>query len=99
MTRLPTGAPIRPVCQAGMSLSSVNTLGGTEGCAADGQLLLNTLPVRQIEPTYLTTIDCFAVTGAPVPLIRVLTISLLGGAILGTLICGTPPTPAVTVGR
>src|SRR5262245_3261176 len=98
MTRLPTGMPTRPVFQAGISWPSVNTFGGTDGCVADGQLLLNALPVRQIEPTYLTTIDCLAWIGAPEPLISVLTTSLLGGVFLGTEICGAPPGPADTVG-
>src|SRR5690348_14951251 len=99
MIRLPTGTPTRPVFHAGISFPRVNTLGGAEGCAADGQLLLNTLPSRQIEPTYLTTTDCPALTAAPVPLISVLTTSLLGGLVLGTVICGAPPAPAETVGR
>src|SRR5215813_6950950 len=99
MTRLPTGIPTSPVFQAGMSWPSVNRLGGTVGWAAEGQLLLNNWPVRQIEPAYLTTMDCLACNGAPVPLIRVLTTSLLGGAVFGTEICGTPPGPAEMVGR
>src|SRR5215467_5924199 len=99
MTRLPVGTPTRPVFQAGIRWSRLNTFGGTVGCVADGQLLLKTLPVRQIEPTYLTTTDWCSLIGAPVPWISVLLTSLAGGAFFGTLICGTPPTPAATVGR
>ena len=70
MSRLPTGTPTRPVFHAGISCPSVNTLGGDVGAEVVGQLSLNTLPVRQIEATYLTTIDCPAVTGVHVPWIR-----------------------------
>src|SRR5215813_13819560 len=99
MTRLPTGTPTMPVFQAGIRRSRLNTVGGAVGCVPDGQLLLNTLPVRQIEPTYLATMDWCAWIGAPVPWISVLATSWLGGAVFGTVICGTPPGPAATVGK
>src|SRR5215472_11309346 len=99
MTRLPTGTPTKPVFHAGISWPSLNTFGGVVGCASDGQSSLNTLPVRQIDPTYLTTIASPAFTGTPLPLIRVFTTSLRGGADFGMAICGEAPTWALTVGR
>src|SRR5215469_3071999 len=99
MTRLPTGTPTRPVFHAGISWPSWNTFGGVVGCCSDGQLSLNTLPVRQIDPTYLTTIASLAFTGAPVPLIRVFTTSLLGGADFGMAICGDAPVAVEIFGR
>src|SRR5579859_1006177 len=99
MTRLPTGTPTSPVFQAGISCPSLNRPGGAVGCAADGQLSLNTFPVCQIAPTYLTTIDWPAFTAAPVPLISVFTTSLLGGDAFGMWICGADPATAWTVGR
>src|SRR5215472_935675 len=99
MTRLPTGTPTRPVFHAGISWPSWNTFGGVVGCATDGQLSLNTLPVRQIDPTYLTTTASPAFSGAPVPLISVFTTSLLGGPDFGMAICGDTPADALTLGK
>src|SRR5215470_13718661 len=99
MTRLPTGMPTRPVFQAGISFPSLNAVGGAVGCDDDGQLSLNTWRVRQIEATYLTTIDWPAFTAGPVPSIRVFTTILDGGALLGITICGAVPAAAWTVGR
>src|SRR5580658_1343802 len=99
MTRLPTGTPTRPVFHPGMSWPSVNTLGGEVGSEEFGQLSLNTLPVRQIEPTYLTTIDSPAFTGAPVPLISVVTTSLVGGEVLGIVIAGPVAGEELIFGR
>src|SRR5579859_685223 len=99
MIRLPTGTPTRPVFQAGMSCPSVNTFGGVVGDDSVGQLSLNTLPVRQIDPTYLTTIDSPDFTGTPVPLISVVITSLAGGDFFGMAIVGDVPSDAVILGR
>src|SRR5579863_9461954 len=98
MTRLPTGTPTRPVFHAGISCPSWNTFGGVVGAAVVGQLSLNGLPVRQIEPTYLTTIDCPVFTGAPVPWISVVLMSLVGGLDLGMAMVGPVPVWTLTLG-
>src|SRR5215469_10812225 len=98
MTLLPTGRPTRPVFQAGMTLLSGNEVGGAPGWAADGQSLLNSFPVRQIEPIYLVTSVCPGFTAGPVPLISVVTTSLAGGPFLGKARFGAWPGVAETVG-
>src|SRR5579864_8386066 len=98
MTRLPTGMPTSPVFQAGITLLSGNEVGGAAGWAADGQSLLNSLPVRQIEPMYLVTSVCPGWTAGPVPLISVVTTSFAGGAFLGNVSVGAVPVAAETEG-
>src|SRR5262245_4287471 len=98
MTLLPTGTPTRPVFQAAITLSSGNEVGGAAGWDADGQSVLNTLPVRQIEPMYLVTSVCPGRTAGPVPLISVVTTSFLGGAALGNVRVGAVPVVAATDG-
>ena len=66
--------------------------------ATDGQVLPNTLPVRQIEPTYCATTVSPLASFGPVPLISVVTDSLAGGAFFGMLMAGAWPAVAVTVG-
>jgi hypothetical protein len=55
--------------------------------------------VRQFRPTYCVTTSWPLATGAPVPLIRVLTTSALGGDVFGIATVGAFPAAEVTVGR
>src|SRR5258708_4245562 len=99
MTLLPTGTPTRPSFQPGTTFPPSWKLNGRPPGAADGgQVLLNTLPVRQMEPTYWATTVWPLASFGPEPLISVVTDSLAGGVFLGTAMTGDCPDAAVTVG-
>lgn len=68
------------------------------GADADGHVVVNTFPVRQMEPTYCATRVSPLASAGPEPLISVVTDSLAGGALLGTEITGPCPYVVVTVG-
>src|SRR5215469_4450063 len=72
--------------------------GAPVGCADDGQDSLKTLLVRQFTPTYWATTVSPATSLGPLPLIRVVTLSLLGGVFFGTLTAGAWPVLLDTVG-
>src|ERR1700744_5413960 len=97
--RLPTVCPTRPVSQPGMTWLGVAPILKLYGRLRD-QDESNTVPVRQLTPVYWATTSSPLVTVAPVPLIRVLETSVLGGVTpLGILIVGAAPVVALTVGR
>src|SRR3984957_15758459 len=99
MTRLPTVTPARPWFQPFTTWPPSWKLNGRPcGSAADGQVALNTLPVRQIEPTYCATTVSPVTSFGPEPLIRVVTDRPAGGELFGTVMTGAWPGFAVTVG-
>src|ERR1700749_1656470 len=96
ITRLPTVWPTRPLSQPVMTWLGVAPMVKPNGSPRD-QDESNTLPVRQIEPTYwVTTVWPLATTG-PEPLISVLVIRPDGGLCDGILMTGAAPDFAVTV--
>src|ERR1700739_2113524 len=71
ITRLPTGTPARPSFQPGMTPPPSWKLNGIPfGWDDVGQVVLNTLAFRQIEPTYSATTVSPLVSLGPAPLIR-----------------------------
>src|ERR1700722_1915005 len=101
MTRLPILTPVSPFWKPGMTpLPPITKLNGRPAEVEDGQVELNTAPVRQIEATYWATTVCLAVTTGPVPWISVLVTRPLGGVVVfGTVITGAAPAACLTVGR
>src|SRR5215469_6126470 len=97
ITRLPTVWPIRPWFHPGMTWLGVAAMVKPNGCCRV-QEASNTVPLRQIAPTYCTTTVCPLATAGPVPLTSVLLTSLVGGLLDGILIFGAVPAAAVTVG-
>src|SRR5580698_4009835 len=80
MTLDPTRTPGRPSFQPGMtSPPSLNANGSPSAWAEDGQEALNTLPVRQMAPTYWATTVWPVVSFGPVPCTSVVTDSFEGG--------------------
>src|SRR5258708_12244955 len=84
MTLLPTGTPTRPVFQPGMIWAGEAPISKPNGAPRDHEES-KVVRVRQLRPTYWVTTSWPLATGGPDPLIRVLTTSLLGGAVVGTL--------------
>src|ERR1700733_1714989 len=100
MTRLPTLTPVSPFSKPGITpLPPMVKLNGRPAEDDEGQVELNTAPVRQIEATYWATTVCLAVTTGPVPWISVLVTRPVGGAVFGTVITGAAPAACLTVGR
>src|ERR1700759_3971084 len=98
-TRLPTVWPTRPLSQPGMTWLGEAPILKLYGRLRD-QDESNTVPVRQLTPVYCATTSSPLVTTGPVPLIRVLATSVLGGVtFLGIVILGALPLAALTVGR
>src|ERR1700704_3934699 len=98
MTLLPTGMPIRPVFQPGMIWAGEAPISKPNGAPRDHEES-KVVRVRQLRPTYCVTTSWPLATGGPDPLIRVLTTSLPGGAVVGTLTAGAVFALAVTAGR
>src|ERR1022692_1340795 len=100
MTRLPIGTPVRPLMKPGITLVPPRVkLNGVPAEELDGQVELKTLRVRQFTATYCATTVWPATSLGPVPWIRVLTMSLLGGVPFGIVMTGALPVGAVTDGR
>src|SRR5215469_4320639 len=100
ITRLPTGMPASPLLRPGSTCWPPTWKPSRWPAAlwADGQEASNTLPVRQLTPTYcVTTVSPLASLG-PEPLISVVTESLAGGVFFGTEMTGAWPAVAVTDG-
>src|SRR5215467_555332 len=97
ITRLPTVWPIRPLSHPGMTWLGVAAMVKANGCCRV-QEASNTVPLRQMAPTYCTTTVCCLAMAGPVPLTSVLVTSLVGGLVDGILIFGAAPVDAVTVG-
>src|ERR1700744_6216568 len=98
-TRLPTVWPTRPLSQPVMTWLGEAPILKLWGRLRD-QDESNVVPVRQLTPTYWATTSWPLVTVAPVPLIRVLATSVLGGVtFLGIVILGPLPLASLTLGR
>src|SRR5271168_3616897 len=96
-TRLPTVWPTRPSSQP--SITWPTPIVVPNGWWRD-QVESKGFFVRQITPTYWTTMNSPLVTLGPPPLIRVLICSVLGAAVFGMVIFGPlPAVPAVTLGN
>src|SRR5215469_1920601 len=100
ITLLPTGTPASPLLRPGSTCCppTWKLSRCPAASCADGHEASNTLPVRQLTPTYcVTTVSPLASFG-PEPLIRVVTDSLAGGVFFGTEMTGAWPVVAVTDG-
>ncbi len=98
ITRLPTGTPSRPVSQPGMIWAGDAPIWKPNGAPLD-QEESKTARVRQFRPTYWVTTSWPLVIFGPVPLISVLTTSLVGGDVFGIVTVGALPVTGLTVGR
>src|ERR1700727_3005367 len=100
MTRLPTLTPVSPFSKPGITpWPPMVKLNARPAEDDEGQVELNTAPVRQIEATYWATTVCLAVTTGPVPWTSVLVTRALGAAVFGTVMTGATPAACLTVGR
>src|SRR5581483_2606961 len=97
MTRLPTFTPTNPLSQPGMTWLGEAPMVKPNGCPCC-QEASNTVPLRQIAPTYWTTSVSPLATAGPVPATSVLTVSLDGGWLDGIVILGWVPAVAETLG-
>src|SRR5512135_3188364 len=99
MTRLPTVCPIRPLSQPVITWLGAAPIVKPNGWPRDHDES-NTLPVRQITPTYWVTTVCPLATTGPDPLISVLLTRLVGALCPElTVMAGAVPVLALTVGR
>src|SRR5260370_18000158 len=97
-TRLPMVWPTRPRSQPGMPCEGVAPTVKRSG-APLRQDESKSFLLAQITPTYCTTMSWPFPTLGPVPLIRVRTASVVGGAALGIVTDGAQPCAFPTAGR